>query len=155
MNSRPERRRRRSGFTLLEMMAVVMIIGLLMTLIGTQVAERIDVARVTTTHAKIRQLEAALEMYRMDNVRYPSTEQGLMALVEKPSGTPEPKRWQAGGYVRRDMIQDSWQEDLQYARPGTNNARSFDLWSLGADAVPGGEGTDADIGNWSTEVAGG
>lgn len=155
MKPRLERLRRRRGFTLLEMMAVVMIIGLLMTLIGTQVAERINLARVTVTQAKIKQLEAALEMYRMDNARYPSTEQGLMALVERPSGTPEPKRWQPGGYVKRNMIQDSWQEDLQYSRPGTNNPRSFDLWSLGADSTPGGEGSDADVGNWGEEVAGG
>jgi len=155
MNDRLQQLHRRGGFTLLEMMAVVMIIGLLMTLIGTQVAERINLARVTVTQAKIKQLEAALEMYRMDNARYPSTEQGLMALVEKPSGTPEPKRWQVGGYVKPDMIRDSWQEELQYAQPGTNNPTSFDLWSLGADSAPGGEGSDADVGNWAEEVAGG
>jgi general secretion pathway protein G len=155
MESRTERTHGRAGFTLLEMMAVVMIIGLLMTLIGTQVAERIDGARVTTTQAKIKQLEQALEMYKMDNARYPSTEQGLMALVEKPSGDPEPKRWQVGGYVKRDMLQDAWQEDFQYESPGTNNPRSFDLWSLGADAAPGGEGNDGDLGNWSVEASGG
>lgn len=156
-NRAPQRkpsRRRRSGFTLLEMMAVVMIIGLLMALIGTQVAQRIDVARVTTTQAKIKQLESALEMYKMDNARYPSTEQGLRALVEKPSGAPEPKRWQPGGYVKSDMLKDSWQEAFQYASPGSNNPRSFDLWSLGADAAPGGEDTDADIGNWDGELTG-
>ena len=147
--------RRQRGFTLLEMMAVVMIIGLLMTLIGTQVAAQIDKARRTTTQAKIKQLESALEMYKMDNARYPSTDQGLRALIEKPTGAPEPKRWQPGGYVKGDMLEDSWQEDFQYASPGTNNTRSFDLWSLGADAAPGGEDTDADLGNWSTEVTGG
>ena len=142
------------GFTLLEMMAVVLIIGLLMTLVGTQVAQRIDGARVTTTQAKLKQLEQALEMYRLDNTRYPSTEQGLVALVEKPSGDPEPKRWQPGGYARRDMLMDAWDEEFQYASPGTNNTRSFDLWSFGADATPGGEGNDSDIANWYSEVGG-
>jgi general secretion pathway protein G len=146
---------RRRGFTLLEMMAVVLIIGLLMTLVGTQVAQRIDSARVTTTAAKLKQLEQALEMYRLDNTRYPSTEQGLFALVEKPSGDPEPKRWSPGGYARRDMLLDAWQEEFQYASPGSNNTRSFDLWSFGADANAGGEGNDSDIANWHIEVGGG
>lgn len=146
--------RKQRGFTLLEMMAVVLIIGLLMTLVGTQVAQRIDSARVTTTAAKLKQLEQALEMYRLDNIRYPSTEQGLRALVEKPSGDPEPKRWQPGGYARRDMLVDAWQEEFQYLSPGTNNARSFDLWSLGADAAAGGDDNDADISNWYSEVDG-
>ena len=153
MTTRTHRTQR--GFTLLEMMAVVLIIGLLMTLVGTQVAQRIDSARVTTTAAKLKQLEQALEMYRLDNIRYPSTEQGLQALIEKPNGDPEPKRWQAGGYARRDMLLDSWQEEFQYASPGTNNARSFDLWSFGADATAGGEGNDSDIANWYSEVGGG
>lgn len=155
MSTRPHRSERREGFTLLEMMAVVMIIGLLMTLVGTQVAQRIDSARVTTTEAKIKMLEQALEMYRMDNARYPTTDQGLMALVEKPSGDPEPRRWQLGGYVKRDMLRDSWQEEFQYESPGSNHPRGFDLWSLGADATPGGEHTDADIANWHQEVTGG
>ena len=145
--------RDRQGFTLLEMMAVVMIIGLLMTLIGTQVAGRIESARSTTTKAKITQIEQALEMYRMDNSRYPSTEQGLRALVEKPSGDPEPRRWAAGGYVKKTMLTDSWDEEFQYASPGTNNPRGFDVWSLGADAAPGGEDTARDLGNWSDDVA--
>ena len=152
MTTRTHRTQR--GFTLLEMMAVVLIIGLLMTLVGTQVAQRIDSARVTTTAAKLKQLEQALEMYRLDNIRYPSTEQGLHALVEKPSGDPAPKRWQPGGYARRDMLVDSWQEAFQYTSPGTNNARSFDLWSFGADATAGGDNNDADISNWYTEVDG-
>lgn len=153
MTTRTHRTQR--GFTLLEMMAVVLIIGLLMTLVGTQVAQRIDSARVTTTAAKLRQLEQALEMYRLDNIRYPSTEQGLHALVEKPSGDPAPKRWQPGGYVRRDMLVDAWQEEFQYTSPGANNARSFDLWSFGADATAGGDNNDADISNWYSEVEGG
>lgn len=150
--TRPRRTTR--GFTLLEMMAVVMIIGLLMTLIGTQVAERIDGARVTTTQAKIKQLEQALEMYKLDNARYPTTEQGLAALVEKPTSGPEPRRWQPGGYVKRDMLLDSWQQEFEYASPGTNNTRSFDLWSLGADATPGGEENDRDLGNWDASATG-
>jgi len=136
------------------MMAVVMIIGLLMGLIGTQVAAQIDKARVQTTKAKIVQLSQSIEMYKLDNGRYPSTDQGLRALIEKPTGDPEPKRWQPGGYVKREMLLDSWDEQFQYTSPGNNNTRGFDLWSLGSDGQPGGEETDSDLGNWDTEDAG-
>ena len=150
-HSEPRKRARR-GFTLLEMMAVVMIIGLLMTLVGTQIASRIDEARVTTTIAKRKQLEQALELYKLDNARYPTTEQGLQALVEKPTGDPQPKRYPSGGYVSSDKLLDSWQEPFQFASPGTNNQRSYDLWSLGSDAAPGGTETAADLGNWDASA---
>ena len=154
-DDRSEIPRRRRGFTLLEMMAVVVIIGLLMTLIGTQVVGQIDGAKVTTTSAKIKQLETRLEMYRMDNGRYPTTEQGLMALVERPTSEPEPRRWNPDGYVKRDMLKDAWDEAFQYQSPGTNNPRGFDLWSLGADNQAGGDDYDADLGNWDEEDIGG
>jgi general secretion pathway protein G len=88
----------------------------------------------------------------MDNGRYPTTEQGLRALVSKPTGDPEPRSYPPGGYLKKsDALLDPWQEPFQYANPGSRNPHSFDLWSLGADAAPGGEGGDADIGNWDAD----
>lgn len=145
--------RRQDGFTLLEMVAVVAIIGLLMTLVGTQIAEQLDRTRVQTSKAKITQVGQALEMYRLDNGRYPTTEQGLHALLSKPTTNPEPRRYLPGGYLRsRDNIADSWGNVLQYVTPGAHNTRGFDVWSLGGDGVAGGEESRADFGNWDEDV---
>ena len=145
----PETASRRRGFTLIEIMAVVLIMGLLMAVVGVNIKSQIDKARLATARAQITQLENALEFYRMDNGRYPTTEQGLRALVNKPTGDPEPRNYPPGGYLKKsDALLDPWQEPFQYANPGNRNPHSFDLWSLGADAAPGGEGGDADIGNW-------
>lgn len=141
-----------AGFTLIEIMAVVLIMGMLMSLVGVAVVGQINRARVTTTRAQISQLENALELYRMDNSRYPSTGQGLEALITKPTGTPEPQNYPPGGYLRRrDTLKDGWGTLYQYASPGNHNVHGFDLWSLGADAAPGGEDLDADLGNWDAE----
>jgi general secretion pathway protein G len=150
------RMRRVRGFTLLEMVAVVAIIGLLMTLVGTQIAEQLDRTRVQTSKAKISQVGQALEMYRLDSGRYPTTEQGLQALLTKPTTNPEPRRYLPGGYLKsRNNIEDSWGNRLQYASPGTQNTRSFDIWSLGGDGIPGGEESRGDFGNWDeAEVTG-
>jgi general secretion pathway protein G len=140
---------RRRGFTLIEIMAVVLIMGLLMAVVGVNIKGQIDKARLAAARAQITQLESALEFYRMDNGRYPTTEQGLRALVTKPSGDPEPRNYPPGGYLKKaDALLDPWGEPFQYANPGTHNTHSFDLWSLGADAAAGGEDGDADIGNW-------
>jgi general secretion pathway protein G len=148
----PETRSRRRGFTLIEIMAVVLIMGLLMAVVGVNIKSQIDKARLATARAQITQLENALEFYRMDNGRYPTTEQGLRALVSKPTGDPEPRSYPPGGYLKKsDALLDPWQEPFQYANPGSRNPHSFDLWSLGADAAPGGEGGDADIGNWDAD----
>ncbi len=149
--------RRQRGFTLIEIMAVVLIMGMLMTLVGVAVTGQIDKARVTTAHAKMSQLENALEFYRMDNSRYPSTEQGLQALLSPPASGPSPRNYPPGGYLKkRDAIIDPWGGEFQYGSPGEHNTASFDLWSLGADQSPGGESTDADIPNWELgEVLGG
>ena len=149
--------RRQRGFTLIEIMAVVLIMGMLMTLVGVAVMSQVDRARVTTAQAKMSQLENALEFYRMDNSRYPSTEQGLAALLTPPASGPSPRNYPPGGYLRkRDSILDPWGGEFQYGSPGEHNPAGFDLWSLGADQSPGGEDTDADIPNWDLgQVLGG
>jgi len=145
------------GFTLLEMVAVVAIIGILMGLIGTQILGRVDEARKTAAEAAMTQIVQQLEMYRLDNGRYPTTEQGLAALVTAPTTPPEPRRYPAGGYLgSRDKLNDAWSNPFQYESPGQHNARGFDIWSLGADGQPGGDDLDADFGNWDDEqIAGG
>jgi general secretion pathway protein G len=144
--------RPRRGFTLIEIMAVVLIIGLLGSLVGVVVFDQVQKARVTAAQTQLRQLEAALEFYQMDNGRYPSTEQGLDALVQAPTIAPEPRSYPPGGYLREGRVPvDPWGSPYQYEMPGTHNAHGFDLWSHGADTAPGGEGNDADIGNWAAE----
>ncbi len=134
------------GFTLIEIMAVVLIIGLLSTLVGLAVIPRIDQARVTTTRTQLQMLDGALETYRMDTANFPTTEQGLNALINPPPDAPNA---QAGGYLReRRVPQDAWGHPFHYEYPGTHNTHSYDLWSYGADGEPGGEGVKADIGNW-------
>ena len=141
-----------AGFTLIEIMAVVMIIGLLSSLVGYAVFQQVDKGRVVAARAQISNLEGVLELYRMDNARFPTTEQGLEALVHRSSISPEPRRFQAGGYMKKVPV-DPWGEPYQYESPGSNNTRSFDIWSTGADAAPGGEEIDADIVNWSEDTA--
>ncbi len=150
------RARRRGGFTLIEIMAVVLIMGLLMSVIGVSIKSQIDKARLATARAQITQLESALEFFRMDNGRYPTSDQGLEALIEKPTGTPEPRNYPPGGYLKkRDALLDPWGEPFLYAAPGSHNEHGFDLWTHGADLAPGGADQDRDIGNWDEEEAGG
>jgi len=147
----PRRARRRRAFTLIEMMAVIAIIGLLIALIGPSIANMLEGGRITTTKAQIQQIEAALTGYQMDNGRYPTTEQGLRALIEKPTSAPEPYSWRPGGYLaRKEIPRDGWKGELQYSAPGEHNPHAFDVWSFGADGQPGGTDADADLGNWST-----
>lgn len=148
------RGRRKRGFSLLEIMAVVVIIGLLITLVGVNVTGQMDKARVSTAEAQIDRLESALEFYRMDNAVYPTTEQGLRALVERPTSAPEPRRYQPDGYLKEHAVPtDPWGEPYQYRSPGEHNPRSFDLWSWGSDRAPGGTEDAADIGNWEENGA--
>jgi len=141
--------RRAQGFTLIEIMAVVLIMGLLMGIVGVAVFGQVDKARVSTTRGQMKQIESALAFYQMDNGRFPTTDQGLDALINKPSAGVEPNNYRPGGYLQsRQLPVDAWGYPYEYEYPGTYNEGSFDLWSLGADAQPGGEGTDADIGNW-------
>jgi general secretion pathway protein G len=141
--------RRKRGFTLIEIMAVVLIMGLLMGLVGISVFSQVDKARVVTTKAKISQIENALEFFRMDNSRYPTTEEGLEALLEEP---PDARNYPPGGYLQKaDALRDPWNEPFQYRSPGEENERTFDVWSLGADRAAGGSDLDADIGNWDAD----
>lgn len=139
---------RTRGFTLIEIMVVMVIIAILGALIGPQILGRVDEARVTKAQSDIRTLGTALDLYRMDNFTYPSTDQGLRSLVERPSD-PNVRNWKAGGYVQK-LSKDPWGNDYQYLFPGTRGG-AYDLWSLGADGEPGGEGPAADIGNWNVD----
>jgi general secretion pathway protein G len=140
--------RRARGFTLLEIMIVVVIIGVMVAMIAPKMLGNVDEARVTKAKADIQALETALTMYKLDNFTYPSTEQGLNALVQKP-GDDSAKNWRAGGYLPR-LVKDPWKNDYQYAYPGTHGGE-FDLFTLGADGQPGGEKVAADIGNWNLD----
>ncbi len=134
------------GFTLIEVMVVVVILSILAAVVVPKIMDRPDEARVVKAKQDIRAIEAALNLYKLDNFNYPTTEQGLESLVEQPTSPPEPKNWKQGGYVDR-LPKDPWGNDYQYLSPGQNG--TFDLYSLGADGQPGGEGTAADIANWS------
>ena len=124
----PASHKRRRAFTLVEIMAVVLIIALLGTLVGVQVVGQIDKARVTTAKTQIKQLEAALEFYQMDNGRYPTSEQGLEALVNEPTIEPLATDYRPEGYLKGGSVpSDPWKEAYHYESPGTNNPQSFDL----------------------------
>lgn len=142
---KPQSRRIPTGFTLVELMVVIVIIGLLATVVMINVMPSQDRAMVEKARADVSVLEQALETYRLDNLVYPRTEQGLAALVDAPSGLARPERYRRGGYVRR-LPDDPWGNKYQYAQPGRRGA--FDVYSFGADGVAGGEGDDADIGTW-------
>lgn len=143
-------RRASTGFTLIEVMVVIVILGILAAVVVPRVMDNPDKARVVKAKQDIRALEGALNMYKLDNINYPTTDQGLEALVKKPSGSPEPKNWKDGGYLQR-MPKDPWGADYQYLNPGVNGA--FDIYSFGADGADGGEGLDADIGNWNLDAS--
>jgi len=136
---------RQRGFTLIEIMVVVVILGILAALVVPQVMNRPDQAKVTVAKGDIKAISAALDMYRLDNFAYPSTQQGLSALVEKPRGNPQPRNWNRDGYLKQ-VPKDPWGNDYQYLSPGTRGP--YDLYSLGADGKPGGSDLNADIGNW-------
>ena len=128
------------GFTLIEIMVVVVILGILGSLIVPNIIGRPDEARATAARADIEAIGNALELYRLDNGNYPSTDQGLGALVTKPSGYPEPRRWNADGYLKKLPV-DPWDQPYQYF----SENRTFEVSSLGADLQEGGEGVDADL----------
>ena len=134
------------GFTLIEIMVVVVIIGLLAAVIVPQVVGQVEKARVSKAQQDIASLETALTMFKLDNSKYPGTDQGLQALVVQPSD-PTIRHWKPGGYVKR-VQKDPWGNDYQYVYPGTHGGE-YDLFSLGADGQAGGEGEAADIGNWN------
>ncbi|MBA4001514.1 type II secretion system major pseudopilin GspG [Brevundimonas sp.] len=136
----------RAGFTLVEVMVVVVIIGLLATVVVINVLPAQDRAMVEKAGADIAVLEQAVETYRLDNLTFPRTEDGLQALVSPPASLNRPERYRQGGYVRR-LPDDPWGNPYQYRQPG-RDGRPFEIISLGADGREGGEGNDADISNW-------
>jgi general secretion pathway protein G len=138
--------KRSRGFTLIEIMVVVIIIGLLAAVIVPQVISKVDEARVAKAKQDIQSLETALTMFRLDNSKYPTTEQGLAALVQQPTD-PTIRHWRPGGYLAR-VSKDPWGAEYQYQSPG-QHSKDYDLFSFGADGQPGGEGIDADVGNWN------
>jgi general secretion pathway protein G len=141
--SRPAR-----GFTLIEIMVVVVILGLLAAIVAPNVIGQLDRATVSKAKQDIRAYETALNLFRLDNFRYPTTEQGLQALVVQPND-PTIRNWKPGGYIS-GIRKDPWGNDYQYVNPG-QHGKEYDLFTLGADGQEGGEGTDADIGNWNIE----
>ena len=139
-------RKSQAGFSLVELMVVVFIMGLLATLIIINVAPVGDQSRVTKARADIAALESALEQYSLDMYGYPTSNQGLDALVNAPAGV-DAARYRPGGYVR-SVRMDPWNNPYVYAVPGDRSGRGYDLYSFGADGEEGGEGLNADIGNW-------
>ena len=135
--------RSQRGFTLVEIMVVVVIIGVLGALVVPKLLGRTGEARVTAARADIASLGNALKLYKLDNQRYPTTEQGLKALVEKPTTGPAPAGWKS--YIDK-LPKDPWGNEYQYMAPGLHG--EVDVFSLGADGAPGGEGEDADVGSW-------
>ncbi|HQW20820.1 MAG TPA: type II secretion system major pseudopilin GspG [Rhodocyclaceae bacterium] len=136
---------RHAGFTLIEILVVIVILGILAAMIVPKVMTRPDEARVVAAKQDIASLMQAMKIYRLDSKRYPTTEQGLQALVSKPTQAPLPDNWKGGGYVERLPL-DPWGNSYQYLNPGLHG--EIDVFSYGADGAPGGEGFDTDIGNW-------
>lgn len=139
---------KQTGFTLIEVMVVVVILGILAAVVVPRIMDNPDKARITKAKQDIRALESALNLYRLDNYSYPTTDQGLEALSSRPSGSPEPANYKEGGYIRK-LPKDPWGSDYLYLSPGEHS--EIDIYSLGSDTAPGGSGTAADIGNWTIE----
>lgn len=132
------------GFTLIEIMVVVVILGILAAAVVPKIMSRPEQARIEKTKHDITALESALSIYKLDNFQYPSTDQGLEALVTKPGGSPQPRNYKNGGYIKK-LNKDPWGKEYLYLIPGTHG--EFDLYSLGPDGQP----SDDDIGNWNIE----
>jgi general secretion pathway protein G len=143
--SSPMKAKMQAGFTLIEIMVVIVILGVLAALIIPRVMSRPDEARVVAAKQDVSTIVQALKLYRLDNFSYPSNTQGLNALVKKTEIDPIPANWKTGGYLDQ-LPKDPWGHDYQYINPGVHG--EIDIFSYGADGVPGGEGVNADIGNW-------
>jgi general secretion pathway protein G len=135
------------GFTLIELLVVIVILGILVGIVGVRIMGEPEKAKRTKAQVQIANIETALKLYKLDNGYYPTTEQGLQALVEPPAVGQLPKAWREGGYLEKGKVpMDPWGNEYLYLYPGIHG--EFDLTSYGADGEPGGEGNDADISNW-------
>jgi general secretion pathway protein G len=142
------KRRNNGGFSLVEILVVLVIMGLLISVVAPTVLNRADEARIQKAQADFKAIETALKIYRLDNFVYPTTEQGLEALVEVSSLDPEPRNFKEGGYLEELPI-DPWGQPYLYLSPGEH--KNVDIYSLGADGLSGGDGQNADVGNWKKE----
>lgn len=146
----PDLNRTQRGFTLIELLVVILILGLLIGIVGPRLIGRTDDAKVSTAKVQIESLSSALKMYKLDNGVYPSTEQGLEALVAPPQGGNIPKKWRRGGYLEKSKVpKDPWGNPYIYLSPGTQG--DFDISSYGADGAAGGDDINKDISNWDVE----
>lgn len=140
-------RRSRPGFTLIEILVVIVVIAILASLVAPNVFSHVGTAKDATARTQIEMLGAALDAYRLDNGRYPTTEQGLAALWQQPTSEPRPTNWR-GPYLRKDVPLDPWKHVYLYKQPAEQSRTGYDLMSLGADGQPGGTADDADITSW-------
>ena len=145
IRSSPRLPYRHRGFTLIEIMVVIVILGILAALVVPRVLDRPDEARVVAARNDVAAIAQALKLYRLDNQRYPTTEQGLAALVSRPTVAPLPPNWKPNGYLER-LPKDPWGHPYQYLNPGLRG--EIDVFSFGADGQPGGTGIDAEVGSW-------
>jgi general secretion pathway protein G len=155
MRRRCESRRSasQSGFTLIEILIVVAIMGLLMAFVANNLIKSASGAKRTIAGGQLQKIADSLELYRLQNGRYPTSQQGLSALVRKPTGEPAPRNYPPGGYLKENQLLDPWSGPFKYESPGQNNSFAFDLSSLGGDGREGGEGDDADIVNWDVAAS--
>ena len=148
VHTAPVLRTSRPGFTLIEILVVIAVISLLAALVAPNVFKHVGTAKDATAKSQIEMLGAALDSYRLDNGRYPTSEQGLAALWETPTTEPRPNNWR-GPYLRKAVPNDPWGNPYVYLSPGENSKQGYDLMSYGADGQPGGEAEDADVTNWN------
>lgn len=141
------------GFTLIEVMVVVVILGILAAMVVPKIMSRPDQAKIVRAQQDIQAIQSSLDLYKLDNGFYPTTDQGLQALVTKPSSPPVPQNWKDGGYLQQ-LPKDPWGNAYHYLYPGTHNASGADIFSYGPTNQPGGTGENATIGNWSAPAAG-
>ena len=138
---------KQSGFSLIEILVVLVIMGLLISVVAPMVLNRADEARIQKVHADFKSIETALKIYRLDNYNYPTTEQGLQALIKPSSLSPQPRNFKEGGYLA-EIPMDPWGRPYLYLSPGENS--QVDIYTLGADGISGGDDQNTDIGNWES-----